>query len=198
MDTPIAYARAIAYLGDASKIRARTCDMFGRSPPLAACERIIAERAGKLAPANLIGAGEPDDTDAKHFKPRGLVKGVTPPRIRQPAMVLTIAVENRGLDLAIPTELAAAIAKAFGVSRIAMLGHSRDTQVVAARSVYIRLLRDRLDEKGEHRFSLKQIAKRINRNDHSTVTHMLATYPVRAKRFPQMDAVYRELKAMGA
>jgi hypothetical protein len=48
MDTPNNYAKAIAYIGDASTIRARTADMFGRHIPLATCQRFIDERqAGK-------------------------------------------------------------------------------------------------------------------------------------------------------
>lgn len=48
MDTPISYARSIAYLGDASKIRARTCDMFGRQIPLATCQRLVDERQARF------------------------------------------------------------------------------------------------------------------------------------------------------
>ncbi len=47
MDTPISYARSIAYLGDASTVRARTRDEFGRAPPLFVCERIVEERKAK-------------------------------------------------------------------------------------------------------------------------------------------------------
>ena len=198
MDTPISYARAIAYLGDASKIRARTCDMFGRSPPLFICERIVTERAQRMAPDNLLGAGEPQDTDERPFTVRRLVKGVSVARPRLAVAVVTLPVERKGLDLSIPGELALAICKAFEVTPAAMFGHSRDTQVVAARSVFIRILRERKTPKGEHRFSMAAIAKRVNRNDHTTIRHMLQTYEARAKRFPQMDRVYQELKAMGA
>ncbi len=43
MDTPISYARSIAYLPDASTIRARTHDEFGRAPPLFICQRLFDE-----------------------------------------------------------------------------------------------------------------------------------------------------------
>lgn len=45
--TPYTYARSIAYLGDASTVRVRTLDYFGRAPSLAVCERIVAERRGE-------------------------------------------------------------------------------------------------------------------------------------------------------
>ncbi len=48
MDTPISYARSIAYLGDASTVRARTTDMFGRQIPLATCQRLVDERRAKF------------------------------------------------------------------------------------------------------------------------------------------------------
>lgn len=200
METASSYARSIAYLGDASKIRARTVDMFGRAPSLNVCERIVVERQRALAPVKLIGAGEPDDTDASDFAVRGLdpKAAYKPPRPRHPPMVITFPVKRLNLDLNIPSELAIAVANAFGLPRQAMLGTASRKKHIIARSVYAKLLRDRLNENGEHRFSLKQIATRINRSDHTTVRHMLETYPERAKRFPDMDRVYRELKAAGA
>lgn len=53
--TPLQYAKCLGYLGDASKIRARVADWYGRAPSLQDCERIIAarkrefERAKQLA-----------------------------------------------------------------------------------------------------------------------------------------------------
>lgn len=41
---PYAYARKLAYLGDAPKVRARTKDAFGKAPPLSTCQRFVDER----------------------------------------------------------------------------------------------------------------------------------------------------------
>ena len=199
MDTPISYARAIAYLGDASKIRARTCDMFGRSPPLATLQRIVTERRRDMAPLNLKGAGEPDDTDERDFAVRGLGTPMRPqPKRPTLAFVPPIVARKMNLNIAIPGELAVIVADAFGLTRSTMLGSSRKANVVAARSVYIKLLRERKTADGEQRYSLKQIATMVKRNDHTTVCHMLETYEPRARHNPQIGMVYTAMKAMGA
>ena len=53
--TPLQYAKCLAYLNDASKIRASVAYWYGRAPSLKDCERIVAarkrefERAKQLA-----------------------------------------------------------------------------------------------------------------------------------------------------
>ena len=47
-DTPLSYAKSIAYIGDASTIRVLTIRMHGRAPRLEICRRIVAERAAKV------------------------------------------------------------------------------------------------------------------------------------------------------
>ena len=133
MDTPASYARAIAYLGDASTIHARTRDEFGRAPPMFVCERIVVERTKGRFPAKLIGSREPDDADGNGFAVRGLVPQMAAPKPKHPPMVINLPA-RADLDLSIPTELAMAVAKAFGVTVKAMIGHSRDIAVLAARS----------------------------------------------------------------
>lgn len=188
-DTPLQFAASVAYLGSVEKIIKHTEYQFGRGRAPSP-DKIAGILKAREMP-ELIGSTEPDTNDALQFAPRGLVPKMPAKPKYQPVMVATLPVGPIEADLSIPGELAMVIAKAFEVSTTAMLGHSRDTQVVAARSVFIRILRER----GQ---SLKQIATRINRNDHTTVTHALNSYDARAKRFPDMDRVYRELKAMGA
>ena len=50
-DTPLSYAKSIAYIGDASTIRVRTLGMFGRAPSLKVCLGIVAEREAKARQA---------------------------------------------------------------------------------------------------------------------------------------------------
>ena len=41
---PLNYAKRLAYLGNASTIRARVLDYYDRAPSLAVCQRIVDER----------------------------------------------------------------------------------------------------------------------------------------------------------
>ena len=51
-DHPLYYAKSIAYIGNASTIRARTRDLYGdAAPSLAECERIVRERKRKFEKA---------------------------------------------------------------------------------------------------------------------------------------------------
>lgn len=43
------YAERLAYLDDASKIRARTLDAFGKAPSLRVCQRIVEARRARFA-----------------------------------------------------------------------------------------------------------------------------------------------------
>lgn len=49
--SPYAYAKSIAYLGDASTIQARTRDFFGWSPSIDVCKAIVERRAKEFSKA---------------------------------------------------------------------------------------------------------------------------------------------------
>ena len=47
-ESPLSYAKSIAYIGDASTIRVLTIRMHGHAPSLKVCLGIVAERAAKV------------------------------------------------------------------------------------------------------------------------------------------------------
>jgi chromosomal replication initiation ATPase DnaA len=52
-------------------------------------------------------------------------------------------------------------------------------------------------ESGAHRLSLPQIAKMVNRLDHTTICHALSQFDVYCRYDPEVRAVYAALKGMG-
>lgn len=172
-DTPLRYARSIAYLGCPVKIAKRTELYFGRSPSRPEIEKLLANRAPRRL--ELVADEE-----------------LAFPQPPEPVPPLRIVFsETHPLNLSIPSELAQAIAKAFGMTVEAAFGPSRHSEHVAVRSVMAKLLRER-------GLSLPQVARHVRRKDHSTIIHYLHTYDYRARRFPEMHDVYNEMKARGA
>src|SRR5688572_14076585 len=97
-DTPLRYARSIAYLGCPVKIAKRTELYFGRSPSLSEIEKLLTKRA----PRRLKLVADEDLAFPQPPKPIPPMQIVFSP--------------SYPLNLSIPSELAQAIAKAFGMT----------------------------------------------------------------------------------
>lgn len=72
----------------------------------------------------------------------------------------------------------------------------RHRKYLLARSVAIRLLRDRKWSTGHHRYSTTQIGRFFGR-DHSTVCHSLDTFDKRMEYHPEAHAIYLALREVG-
>lgn len=84
-------------------------------------------------------------------------------------------------------ELVASVAHAFMITPDELRGMSRYPREVCARSVVMRILRDR------GKLSLPAIGRVLDR-DHSTVCHALNTWEKRARAWPEMQLVYEAFR----
>lgn len=86
------------------------------------------------------------------------------------------------------------VAEAFDISADEVLSKSRARPAIHARSVIIRLIRNRKWESGEHKHSTTTIGRFVNR-DHSTVCHSLDHFDTYCKHFPEVGEIYARLSA---
>lgn len=91
-----------------------------------------------------------------------------------------------------------AVASAFGVWPAEMKSDDRFTDLVLARSVAIRLLRERTTENGEPRHSFREIGDMLGGRDHTTIGHAWHTFHERAERYPEMGEAYEMLRGAAA
>ena len=82
------------------------------------------------------------------------------------------------------------VALGFGMTVGDMLSQSRRRRMVCARVVAAKLLREMTWEDGSQRFSLPQIAKMLNRKDHSTICYSLSVFEPYCRTYPEMLEVY--------
>ena len=187
--TPLAYAKSIAYLRCPKKIRNRTELYFGHAPSLKEIERILAPKRARLP------AAEPLESDGQVFAVKGTVKAPKKRIAPAKAPERFVPVEAKppiywqGLNVAVAKELMVAVARAFDADYEALCSPSRQGKLVAARAVFVRILRERGN-------SYPQIARRLKR-DHSTVIHMHRTFDIRVKLHPEMLSVYETIKGLG-
>lgn len=90
-----------------------------------------------------------------------------------------------------------AVAEAYGMTVPELLGRGRKRRHVHARAVAARLLRDVKWGNGTPHFSFPQIAKMVNRMDHTTICYALGQFDVYCRYDPEVRAVYAALKGMG-
>lgn len=80
-------------------------------------------------------------------------------------------------------ELVAAVSRDFGLTARVVIGDGRAAELVHARAVVARIMKDR-------GASYPVIARTIGRHDHSTSIHAVRMFPVYLRLNPKVGAVY--------
>lgn len=89
-------------------------------------------------------------------------------------------------------ELIEAVEEAFELDPGAICGKVRDTRHILARSLLIRLVRDRKWVNGEHKHSTTTIGRYLDR-DHSTICNALTKFDIYCTQFPEVAELYEKL-----
>lgn len=165
--TEYAYARRLAsYLRDPSTIRARTMDLFGKSPSL--------EEIRRLIPVRSVPVEKP--------KPVPVVKEAAPepePKVVQIPVIMSTPMKT-------PTEVIVACAKPFKLTYQDLEGPSRNAYVVKPRWLAFAVLKARGS-------SYSQIGKRVGGRDHSTIIHGIQRFFAKTINDPVYLAAWMKL-----
>jgi len=100
------------------------------------------------------------------------------------------------LPMAVPSSVRIIIeqvAEVFEVHPEEMRGQNKARELVLARAVAIRIIRERTWETGEPKHSLPTIG-RYFRRDHSTIAHALAHFDEYSRVHPEIQEVYESLR----
>lgn len=81
------------------------------------------------------------------------------------------------------TEIVASVARDFGVLPADLIGAGRERNLVEARAVVARLLKDR-------GFSTTQTGRYLGGRDHSTIVNLLGNFDIYARRNPLVELSY--------
>lgn len=90
-------------------------------------------------------------------------------------------------------DILTAVADAFDMPEQALVGRGKSNPEKLARSVAIRLIRDRTWQNGEPIYSTITIGGFFKR-DHSTICHALSMFETYCKNYPQVGEIYAELR----
>lgn len=203
-----------AYLKCPSKIRAAIINEGG---PRLSVETI--QRKLSTLPSRIIrvDVGEPTEEDGLDFRVAGLVQ-------REPAKRFNLSAEDRariaGLAAGVKdkpapeakprtftyrrpartytgTEYAAGlidqVCEALDIPRQAFSSDSRQKFLVAARALVVRLLRER----SVALYSYPRIAEIVGRGDHSTMINAMNKFDHYCTLFPEIAALYLEMRGGG-
>lgn len=199
-DTPRALAwRMSSYRKDAKYIQAMVRRDYGKAPTIAQIEDMIQmrQRAAEFAEREHYTPGyNPDNDNGEPFRVRGLVKGVARPAYgekREPLTEEELVALGGGV-VGPSKKILAAVGKWFNLDPDTIRSDCRKQFVVSARYVAIRLIYELVDGDGERRFTNAMIARATGRGDHSTISHAIAYFDYRAKKFPEMLEAYEALK----
>lgn len=195
-DSPRGLAwRMASYQKDPNYIRAMVLRDYGRSPTVGVIEGMIAahKRTREAFANDHITAGahyNPENDNGEAWRPRGLVK---PPVLPVGNKVDTE--KARGLGCG-PTTRAVneAVAEVFGIDPGEITGPSRNSYVVSARFVALRLLSEIKKEDGTPRFSTCHLGHLFGGRCGSTIRHALGTFNDRARAYPEMMEAYDALR----
>lgn len=174
--SPYAYARHLArYIRDASTIRARTLDTFGRSPPRDIIADMIADaRKPEPEPKGWFQGCDGWQDDGSDWKPRGLVQAE---RIAaRPRLVLIepdAPYNEPPRPIVTAFDIIDAIARCFDMSGADMTGKGRFRHIVRARNCAAYVLHKRGN-------SFPRIGKFLGGRDHSTVIHAVRQFEAHA------------------
>lgn len=202
-----------AYLKCPTKVRAAVINAGGPRLSVEVIKRQLASMPSKIEGAHI---GEPTESDAIDFRVGGLVKGY---RVKQSgisqedrANVARLAKgigdkpkqsKERTFKYRAPRtnhastgyaeKLIDEVSEALDMPRDVLLGESRLKLIVAARSLICALLRDRSTDV----YSYPRIAAILCRKDHSTMIHSHQQFGHYCSIFPDVAALYEELRGDG-
>jgi len=217
--TPHSYAARIAHwISDPSTIRLRTSEMYGRdrAPSIEECrafrEKATTKRDRRTPemfgcghdrePMNIIeysdgrekcmichkavqdkrrAAQEADRTRRAKLAEEARIAAKRAKAAAKAAYLVPI--ENH----AVYGDILASVAKAFGLTVAELKGEGRACLYIGARAVAIKLMRDA-------GASFPNIAKRLNKDCHSTIIHSYKTWGKRSAANPYLKVVYEALR----
>lgn len=197
-----------AYLKCPSKIRAAIINEGGPRLSVEAIERKLSTLPRRDVRNNV---GEPDDSDGDDFRVASLVpvKRREKPRNRQNLARIKAAArtdsQNKATDLRYvrdkPTigntpfsdALIKEVCEALDVPQELLLGPSRWWKLAAIRSLIVVLLRER----NPSIYSYPRIARILGRGDHSTILHSHQRFEHYCTLFPEIAALYLEMREGG-
>ena len=169
-DTPEAYARRICYISDASTIRARTMDEFGRAPSLARIQEMQAERRKPMRDYGEAIGPAPEKEPAKPNPP-----------VHNPVT---------------PREIITDIARRFNLTYWDLVGPSKAKPVLRARYVAIAVLIHRQGLKSRRDEGIfKPVGRMLGGRDHSTIINAWSKWPALLASDKHVAKVYHELTA---
>lgn len=149
------------------------------SPAIA--ERMMMRYGSALLLHRTNGTAPPEWPVPRYRKPP------SPPKPRSPS------VRRAPVPNAAVRQIIADVAEAFGITEAELLGKGRLPHMVNARSVVVRLLRDRKRQDGEHIYPTTVIGAFLDR-DHSTVCYALRHFDDRRRHHPLVGKVYEALR----
>lgn len=169
-DTPEAYARRICYISDASTIRARTMDEFGRAPSL---DRIREMQEARRKPMRDYG-------EEIGPQPKAEVADVPKP-MPAPRKAIT------------PREIVTEIARRFNLTYWDLVGDGKTKLVLRARYLAIAVLIHRQRAKSRQDDGLfSPVGRIMGGRDHSTIMNAWKRWPALLEKDPEVARVYAE------
>lgn len=177
--TPTAYAKHLSrYISDASTVRARVMDEYGRAPSVDSI-REMQDRAR----ASAIVADD-DGVESEDFRVTGIVDIGPTPKVQPP--------EKKAAP-ATPLEIIADIARRMNVDIADMTGPGRRRFGQLARALH--LAAGVLRARGN---SYPQIGKWLGGRDHSTIINLDKKLPRTMAKHPEIAKLYQDYMAQWA
>lgn len=204
-----------AYLKCPSKIRAAIINEGGPRLSVEAIERKLGTMSRRII---RVDVGEPTEADGQDFRVIGLVKRepVKPMRLsaetRARIAKLALAVKDRPAEerpkrqafryrrpaqpytvTKYASRLIDDVCAALDIPREAFSSDSRQKFLVAARALVVKLLRER----SVTLYSYPRIAEIVGRGDHSTMINAMRKFDHYCTLFPEIAALYLEMREGG-
>lgn len=204
----------LAYLKCPERIRVALVNMGEPAPALDVIKRRLSRLGSRVEGAHI---GEPTHSDGMDFRVTGLVVapkprlGVSsitpeerariaklaqgiPDRPREPKQA-TSAFRYKGPppvygSTTFADKVIDRVCDALELPRQTFFSSSRQKYVVAARSLVVKVLRER----NTAVYSYPRIAEIVGRNDHSTMIHSFQQFDNYCRMFPQIAELYAELR----
>lgn len=188
-ETPEKYAKHMAsYISCPTTIRVRALEMFGRAPTIAQIEA-MRPKQGRVPSYQKLDAIGPDKPVRPRLQApvpikksaRGPARKPQPPRLwpkwYDPFDSLGLFDHQR---------LMAELGRELNVSRTRILSRERDTYLVAARSAFAKMLRER-------GWTYPRIGRALGNRDHSTIINLVEKWP-RYSEVPGVKEAYLRLR----
>ena len=204
-----------AYLRCPSKIRAALANAGGPRLSVEAVKRALTYLPTKVEGAHI---GDPTDEDGEDFRVRMLVQPIvknSPARAlrmeRRRIAALAALVPDRKEEEAPPPkpklgrpprghftppqafDLIERVCAELGVSEERFYARRRDGLAQAAASLVAVLLRER----NPQAYSFKRLSHVFERNDHTTILHLVQSFGEYCQKHPQVAALYERLREGG-